>query len=217
MTLLAEPTLSVLMRDGSRTEHTDAETSTFISALMGGRVNADGYATYLGRLHPVYAALESVGSQLADSPELVGIVDPALARLDALDADLAFWGGRPATTSESPAVAAYVARILATLAEPPRYLAHHYTRYLGDLSGGQAIGRLLARHFDLDGSAGLAFYDFSAVGKPKPYKDAYRARLDAAPLSGPQREEVVEEVRRAFALNQGIFDELSAGLARYLV
>lgn len=216
MTILAEPTLSVLMRDGSRAEHTDAETSAFTSALIGGRVNADGYAAYLGRLHPVYAALESVGAELAGAPELAGVVDPALNRLEALSADLAFWGGRPATAADSPAVAAYVARIVATLAEPPRYLAHHYTRYLGDLSGGQAIGRVLARQFGLDGGAGLAFYDFRAVGRPKPYKDAYRARLDVAPLTGPQRGDVVAEVRKAFALNQGIFDELAAGLSEYL-
>jgi heme oxygenase len=217
MTILAEPTLSVLMRDGSRAEHTAAETSAFTSALVGGRVNADGYAAYLGRLRPVYAALESVGARLASAPELAGIVDSALDRLDALDADLAFWGGRPASASESPAVDTYVARILATTAEPARYLAHHYTRYLGDLSGGQAIGRVLARQFSLEAGAGLAFYDFSAVGRAKPYKDAYRARLDTAPLTSAQREDVVGEVRRAFALNQQIFDELSAELPRYLV
>ena len=70
------------------------------------------------------------------------------------------------------------------------FVAHHYTRYLGDLSGGQAIGRILDREFALGGRR-LAFYAFAAVPKPKPYKDAYRARLDALGLErrgqGPGR------------------------------
>jgi hypothetical protein len=70
-------------------------------------------------------------------------------------------------------------------------VAHHYTRYLGDLSGGQAIGRIIGREFGLDGGVGTAFYSFSEVPKPKLYKDAYRARLDALPLDDVQRARVL--------------------------
>ena len=41
-----------------------------------------------------------------------------------------------------------------------RLIAHAYTRYLGDLSGGQILQRLLARSLDLQPSE-LSFYDFS--------------------------------------------------------
>ena len=93
--------------------------------------------------------------------------------------------------------------------DAPAFTAHHYTRYLGDLSGGQVIGRLLGRTYDLPaGSAGLAFYAFGAVPKPKRYKDAYRARLDALPLDAAGRAEVVDEVCRAFEHNQRLLTAL---------
>ena len=93
------------------------------------------------------------------------------------------------------------------------YLAHHYTRYLGDLSGGQAVGALLNRTFDLNGR-GLAFYDFAEIGKNKPYKDVYREKLDAVgdALSRQDRLRVVDEVRRAFELNRALCAELGAQL-----
>ena len=91
-------------------------------------------------------------------------------------------------------------------------MAHHYTRYLGDLSGGQAIGRILNRTFELAG-AGLAFYHFPV--RPKPYKDAYRARLDALDLADDAIDRAVDEVRVAFSLNQALFDELAQNLPAY--
>jgi heme oxygenase len=93
-------------------------------------------------------------------------------------------------------------------------VAHHYTRYLGDLSGGRAIGRVLARTFDLDHD-GLAFYAFVDVPKPKPYKDAYRQRLDALDLTAQERLDVLAEVRLVFGLNEALFAELSADLDTY--
>lgn len=91
-------------------------------------------------------------------------------------------------------------------------MAHHYTRYLGDLSGGQAIGRVLDRAFDLQGD-GLSFYQFPM--RAKPYKDAYRARLDGLGLDLDDIDRVVDEVKVAFALNQALFDELTANLPAY--
>ncbi len=112
------------------------------------------------------------------------------------------------------AASAYAARLHASAAWGGLFAAHHYTRYLGDLSGGQAIGRCLDRAFDLDGR-GISFYDFSAVGKPKPYKDAYRARLDALGTSPEETERVVAEVKVAFGLNQALFEELGRDLPRW--
>lgn len=202
--------LSVQMREGSQAEHTAAETSSFMAALLAGEINEAGYLAYLVRLRPVYAALES--ADWAGHPVAGALLDPALERLAALDADLAHWapGGLPEVSS--PAATAYAARIAA--ADAAGFVAHHYTRYLGDLSGGQAIGRILGRSYGLDRD-GLAFYRFDAIAKPKPYKDAYRARLDALPLTPQEQVAVVDEVRVAFRLNQALFEELSRDLASY--
>lgn len=215
----ATPPLSVLMRDGSVIEHREAESSDFMTTMLDGRVNAAGYTAYLAALRPVYAALEEVGREVADHPVAGRVVDPRLDRLPALDDDLRYWADRAGHTpadAPSPAVAGYVTRLRQTASDPALYVAHHYTRYLGDLSGGQAIGRILARTYDIErGARGLTFYEFPLIEKPKPYKDGYRARLDALPLDGEEQQRVVEEVRLAFALNGAVFTELTDRLGEY--
>lgn len=198
--------LSAAMRDGSAAEHRDAEGSTFMARMLDGQVDREAYLSYLTRLHAVYDALERVGRTLTADPSAAAVVDSALFRLDALAADITFWGGP--VRIDSPAADAYVARIEAATSTPHRYLAHHYTRYLGDLSGGQAIGRVISRTFELPEGLGVQFYRFAQIPKPKPYKDAYRARLDALSLSAADHTDVVNEVKVAFGLNQSLFDEL---------
>lgn len=211
--------LSIAMRDGSKVEHEEAENSSFMSELLGGRVNETGYLAYLLRLRPVYEALEAVGREYAEDPLIASVFDRDLERLAAIDADIDHWlaaAGAPTSTRiDSPAAEAYAERVRAVTAQwGGLFVAHHYTRYLGDLSGGQAIGRILDREFGLKGQ-GIAFYEFPAIAKPKPYKDDYRARLDALPVTPEEKGRIVAEVQEAFRLNRAIFAELSEHLAEY--
>ncbi|MFC0315809.1 heme oxygenase (biliverdin-producing) [Gordonia phosphorivorans] len=208
--------LSAAMKQGSALEHDQAEQSAFIDALLGGRVNEAGYAVYLRTLRPVYAALESVGRDLAAAPLVAPIFDAGLERLAAIDSDIDHWAPGESHSIESAAASAYVEAITESTSWAGLYVAHHYTRYLGDLSGGQAIGTLLNRAFELEGK-GLSFYDFAEIGKNKPYKDTYRAQLDAigAGLTDDERLRVVDEVCTAFRLNQALFAEIGANLDQY--
>jgi heme oxygenase len=81
---------------------------------------------------------------------------------------------------------------------------------LGDLSGGQVIGRTLDRVFNL-GGIGLSLYSFPMP--PKRYKDNYRNRLDALTLPTGQVEILLNEVKLAFRLNQALLDELGVEFA----
>lgn len=200
--------LSVAVREGSRVDHEAAEGSAFVTGLLAGRVDREGYATYLRRLRAVYAAMESVGRAHRSDPWVAAVHDPALERLDAIDADLAVWSPAGPADERTPAVTAYVERLEATSDWGGLFVAHHYTRYLGDLSGGQAIGRTLRGAFDLTGVEGTRFYAFPAIPRVKPYKDAYRARLDALAADDEQVSRVVAEVRVAFRLNRALLDEL---------
>lgn len=210
--------LSVAMREGSRAEHDKAEHSGFTTDLMAGKINALGYLHYLEGLRTVYRALEEVGRELATTSPVDGIHDTQLERSAALDEDIAYWTDRAGTPEGHPSAAAdaYAERVRATVDNPVRYAAHHYTRYLGDLSGGLAIGRVLARTYDLDpGGIGLAFYRFAEIDKPKVYKDAYRAALDAMPVTDEQRDDLIDEVKAAFHCNQAFFAELGESAATY--
>jgi heme oxygenase len=218
MTTLAasdlSPRLSAAMRDGSRAEHEAAESSVFMADLLDGRLTPAAYSDLLLRLRAVYAAMEQEVRARCGDPLVAAVHDPALERLAAIDADLEHWAPGAAAAVESPATAAYVDR-LRTATWGGALVAHHYTRYLGDLSGGQAIGRVLTRTYDLPPGVGVAFYDFAAIPKPKPYKDAYRARLDALGLSAADVDRVVAEVKVAFGLNQALFAELGADIEGY--
>ncbi|WP_233515280.1 biliverdin-producing heme oxygenase [Marinitenerispora sediminis] len=190
--------------------HTDAEEHGFTRALLAGRLSREGYAAMVAQHYFAYAALEEVAEALAEDPVAGPVVTRDLYRLPALRLDLAALYGphwaqavrpsRPTTT--------YVARIRQTLDWPAGYVAHHYTRYLGDLSGGQFIRRVAARSYGLGADAGAAFYDFGALGSLPAFKAAYRERLDALPLDEGERERVIDETRLAYQLNVEVLADL---------
>ena len=206
-------TLSSLLRTSTAQAHEDAEHSPFVTRLLGGDGTVEDFAALTAQLYPVYAALEDALDRYATHPAVAAVHDPALTRAPRLAADLATlygpdWAARRATGEipTLPATAVYVDR-LERLDRPEALVAHHYVRYLGDLSGGQVVARLVARHYGVSADA-LGFYRFEAIAKPKVYKDAYRARLDALPLDDHARAVVVAAAVEAFGLNRAVFADL---------
>lgn len=72
---------STLIRTASHEQHVEAETSTFMSDLLGGRLGMDAYARYTEQLWFVYEALESSAARLASDPVAGPFVRPELLRL----------------------------------------------------------------------------------------------------------------------------------------
>lgn len=135
-------TFSTLIRTASHEQHVEAETSTFMSDLLGGRLGVEAYARYTEQLWFVYEALEADVERLAADPVAGPFIQPELLRRTALERDLAHLRGPDwrATLTALPATRAYADRVAECAREwPGGYVAHHYTRYLGDLSGGQII------------------------------------------------------------------------------
>uniref|UniRef100_A0A673CZY0 Heme oxygenase n=1 Tax=Sphaeramia orbicularis TaxID=375764 RepID=A0A673CZY0_9TELE len=98
--------------------------------------------------------------------------------------------------------------------ENPEFLvAHAYTRYLGDLSGGQVLGRIAQKSMGLKGSEGLSFFAFPGVSSPNLFKQLYRSRMNSVELTEEQRNGVLEEAVRAFELNIQVFDDLQKMLS----
>jgi heme oxygenase len=110
-----------------------------------------------------------------------------------------------------PETTAYAERIREVgTASSGGLLAHHYVRYLGDLSGGQILGRIVARVYELPDGLGTSAYHFAEIESPKRFKDAYRAAVDALPWSDAERARVVDEAVVAFQCNRAIFEALEA-------
>jgi heme oxygenase len=152
-------------------------------------------------------------TRLSVDPALVSaFADPALTRAPALEADLAHLYGPDweSTITVLESTRAYVDRLRGLAANSPtHFIAHHYVRYLGDLSGGQMIGRTLSKHYGL-GEAGTSFYRFEQITDPRAYKIAYRERLDALNLTEDQAATLIDEAQLAFRYNAAVFVELGA-------
>ena len=213
MTRTAVPTgFAARLKEATQPDHTAAEEESFVGDLLAGRLPIGAYADLLVQTHLVYEVLEEATRSLATHPEVAPFAHPGLVRLPALQADLEFLLGPGWRSSlvPLPATADYLARLRAVAFDwPAGLVAHHYLRYLGDLSGGQVIRRLVGRAYGLEHD-GLRFYVFDDIGKPKPFKDAYRAALDAAPWSTEEQDRVIAEVSLAFRLNAAVFADLGA-------
>lgn len=198
---------SASLREQTATDHGSAEGSTLMTELVEGRLDRARMGDMLAQHLVLYRALEGVAARLADDPVVAPFLLPGLERVPTLEADVALLLGPDAvaTVAARPGTAAYVERIESTVTWPAGFVAHHYTRYLGDLSGGQHIKRIVARAYpDLP----IGFYTFAEVESPKLLKDTYRQLLDEAPWSPEEQAAVVEEVKVAYALNNRMFADL---------
>jgi heme oxygenase (biliverdin-producing, ferredoxin) len=202
--------LSLALRQGTRDEHAAAEATSFVGDLMAGQLDVAAYADRAVQQHAIYAALESAGDDVArHDRDGRSVVLDQLERLPSIEADLHHLLG-PQWRTRSTVLAAtheYTARLRQTGARLTLWVAHAYTRYLGDLSGGQIIHRALQRHYGL-ADEGLSFYRFTAARSPKPLRDLYRERLDALPFTADQQAEVVAEAQVAFAHNRAVLAAL---------
>jgi heme oxygenase len=183
--------------------HVEAERSGIIRELLRGTATRDGYILLLRNLLPAYQAMEQ---GLADHRETSGIEALARYHLDrapAIESDLLALCGK-AWQRDVPLLPAgdnYARHIKeATKGAGARLIAHAYTRYLGDISGGLILRRLLARSLKL-GPAELSFYDFPNYPDVGALKSAYREALDRAGGLAADPAAVIEEGALAFTLN----------------
>lgn len=206
---------STALRERSRAAHSGSEHAGFMADLMRGRGTREDYVALVAQHWFIYDALETAAAKMADDPVAARFITPKLTRLPALEADLSYligddWRER---IEPLPTTQRYVSRIREVAdGWPGGFVAHHYTRYLGDLSGGQFIGRLMAQQFDL-GTNGIGFYVFDEIADPAAFKDVYRDQLDAAPWDAAEAERVIDEVLYAYQLNTDLFVDLAIAKA----
>lgn len=203
--------LSEHLRAATADAHDRAEHAPFVQDLLAGRLPVDGLVRLGAQYHAVYGVLEDVVASNGD-PQIAPFLAPELARLPALTADLEHlagfgWRDRfPVLDSTR----AYCARLrAASTGWPGGLLAHHYVRYMGDLSGGQVVGRVLQRIYGFEDGGGTEFFRFPQIPSPKQFKDRYRELLDALPWDASRRQRLVDEANVAFELNTDVFYELA--------
>jgi heme oxygenase (biliverdin-producing, ferredoxin) len=204
---LAKKPLSRLLRRDTWPDHERAQYSPFEMALAEGTISSAAYRDLLAQVLPVYIALEERGEELRDDPIAGRVYFPEVLRTKNVEADLDYyWPTWRAEFQMLPVTQEYVARVRE--ATPIQFVAHHYNRYLADLSGGLMIAAALKRAWDLNGN-GLRYYDFAEIPDAMAWKTGYREVLDGLPLDIEQKLELIGEVMAAYEYNIVMADVLA--------
>jgi len=208
------PGLATALREGTREAHRHAERGPFVHALIRGQLARATYLEYLRALQTIYTALEAGLTRHAAHPIVGPLARRELLRGPAIARDLAALADAHAAPQPPVAARAYADRLHALADHHPALLvAHAYTRYLGDLSGGQLLRRGAARalgmRLEAPDGPGLDFYDFPEIADLDAYKRELRACLDALPVDAGTAAAIVDEARRAFTDTAAVFADLA--------
>jgi heme oxygenase (biliverdin-producing, ferredoxin) len=209
--------LAIKLKEGTKKAHTAAENVGFVKCFLKGVVEKNSYRKLVGNLYFVYSAMEEEMERLAQHPIVSKIYFPELNRKASLEQDLFYYYGSNWREQVvlSPAGKAYVDRIREIAATTPELLiSHSYTRYMGDLSGGQILKGIAQRGMNLSEGEGTAFYEFADIPDEKAFKAKYRQSLDEAPIDEATADRIVEEANDAFGVNMKMFQELEGNLVK---
>ena len=209
------------LREGTKKSHTMAENTGFVACFLKGVVEKTSYRKLIGDLYFVYKAMEEEIDRLVqeDHPVIKHIGFKELFRRQTLEKDLEFYYGNNwlDQIKISDSAQSYVNRIRLVANESPELLVgHHYTRYIGDLSGGQILKKIAKKALNLRGDDGLNFYEFKLIEDEKLFKKSYSETLNKLPIDQKIADNIIEEANEAFAYNMKMFRELEGNLISVL-
>jgi len=213
-------TFSKELKIGTKKSHSAAENTSFVASFLRGVVDKESYKKLVSDLYFVYSAMEEEVDKLKDHPIIGQLQLSDLKRVNALEQDLRFFYGPIWRSLVTPSEACnqYVNRIREVAKNEPELLVgHHYTRYLGDLSGGQILKGIAEKALALGDGQGLKFYDFEKIEDTKAYKAGYRGILDGLPITEQQADAIIVEANYAFRLNMYMFDTLEGNWIQSLL
>ena len=209
--------LATKLREGTKKAHTMAENVGFVKCFLKGVVEKTSYRKLVANLYFVYSAMEEEMERHSTHPVLSKIYFQQLNRKKSLEQDLNFYYGSNwrEQVAPSPAAQAYIEHIRQVSASQPELLvAHSYTRYLGDLSGGQILKNIAQRAMNLAEGQGIAFYEFKEIPDEKGFKADYRQALDELPVDEATADRIVDEANATFGMNMKLFQELEGNLIK---
>ena len=214
-------TLSTRLKEGTKKSHNAAENTKFVAGFLKGVLNPEEYRKLITDFYYVYDTMEQRIQETKDPlARVLQQWNVKLFRTSFLERDLRYYYGPMWREQLQPSEACntYCYR-LNEIAEKDPYLliAHHYTRYIGDLSGGQILKGIAKKALNPPEGEGLHFYDFPMIDDAKAFKTDYRAVLDGLEVNEHQVNTLITEANYAFRLNMYIFDELQGDAKKGLL
>jgi len=204
------------LKEGTKESHSAAENTKFVASFLRGVVDYGEYRKLLTNFYYVYDTMEQRIRETED-PMVQAVRSEALERKEGIERDLEYYYGADWKEKQIPSDACnkYCHRINEIAEESPYLLvAHHYTRYIGDLSGGKILKEITARVLKPPVGKGLDFYEFPSIPNAKLFKQNYRAILDNLGTSVPQENALIAEANYAFELNMFMFDEIQGNATK---
>ena len=199
------------LKTETKKSHTAAENTKFVGSFLRGVISKDSYKQLVANFYFIYRAMEEEVDKLKDHSVIGKIQFELLNRTNALERDLRYYYGPMWRSLVSPTEQCqrYVNRIREVAEDDPELLVgHHYTRYMGDLSGGQILKGIAEKALDLRKGEGLHFYEFEGIADKQGFKTQYRNTLNMLPINQSQANAIITEANWAFRLNMFMFDEL---------
>jgi|TARA_B100001094_G_C18161495_1_gene789636 heme oxygenase len=217
---LTNVSLSKQLKEGTKKSHSAAENTKFVKGFLKGVVNEEEYRKLLTNFWYVYDTMEQRIKETRDPiATVLHKYQPIINRTAFLEQDLRYYYGPMWREQQIPSEACntYCYRINEIAANDPYLLiAHHYTRYIGDLSGGQILKGIAQKALQPAKGSGLMFYEFPRVPDAKKFKDEYRADLDSLDINESDRNILIDEANYAFLLNMHLFDEIQGNATKSL-
>ena len=209
------------LREGTKKSHTMAENTGFVACFLKGVVEKKSYRKLISDLYFVYQAMEEEIERLVqeEHPVIKPIGFKSLFRKETLENDLQFYFGDNWRNeiNISKSAKEYVQRIRLVAEQSPELLVgHHYTRYIGDLSGGQILKKIAKKALNLNGDNGLSFYEFENIDDEKQFKEEYSKTLNQLPINQTIADQIIDEANKAFKYNMKMFKELEGNLIAVL-
>ena len=209
------------LREGTKKSHTMAENTGFVACFLKGVVEKKSYRKLISDLYFVYKAMEEEIERLVqeEHPVIKPIGFKSLFRRETLENDLKFYFGDDWQNeiNISKSAKEYVSRIHFVAQKSPELLVgHHYTRYIGDLSGGQILKKIAKKALNLEGNNGLNFYEFENIDDEKKFKEEYSKTLNELPINQIIADQIIDEANKAFTYNMKMFKELEGNLISVL-
>ncbi|MEQ2179901.1 hypothetical protein GOODEAATRI_030033 [Goodea atripinnis] len=224
--------LSEMLAEGTKEAHDRAENCQFVKDFLRGRILRELFKLLFcflflfdqrgtTALYFVYSAMEEEIEKNKDHAHIAPIYFPTeLHRREALAQDLEYFYGEDWKNQVSRKHSFYTVALLTKLTfysgtkpymdrihevgkeDPVLLVAHSYTRYMGDLSGGQILKKVAQRALKLPRTGeGLNFYQFEGITSHRGFKQLYRSRINELELDMETKQRIVDESNRTFGFN----------------
>lgn len=194
------------LREQTKELHLAAEQTEFMKQMFIGGLPLSKYLEYLMSLEKIYSVLEYEIRDSIDSDIILSVFDTRLERSALISKDIkAIARKHVLKRSTIDIINEYVKYIKSS--NEVELLAHHYIRYLGDLSGGQMISKLLQRSYSFSDNQTL-FYKFDLDAKQ--YREEYKTRLNDIVVSDESANIFINAVNNIYKITIRLLDSIMA-------